>query len=245
MIIRDLGYSKLDTFKQIAEKEAYFVSRYKPGAIIFDAKNGERIDLLKKLKRKKFVDFEVKIGVKAQMKCRLVAVPVPPEIAQKRREKAKAHRNKKTKHSKAYYDLLDFSIFITNVPEDFWTLKQIMEAYKCRWYIEIIFKGWKSHLKIGKAFPKSKVGEFNVRFLLYASLLMVTLIVMPFFQYLQKRAEQNGKQISILRLCEFISSFLMFMIMSKDWEIIVEMADYHCTYDVRVNRENMIQMIYS
>ncbi|WP_299455450.1 transposase, partial [uncultured Microscilla sp.] len=138
--------------------------------------------------------------------------------------------------------LLSYHIFITNVPKEIWTLEQVIEAYKCRWYIEILFKGWKSHLGLGKNLLENHMTAFKAMFFIYASLLMVTMVVMPAFNYLQKRVKD--RQVSILRLCEFINSFLPLMLMTNKGEVLVEIAEKQCCYQIR-EKPNMVQMILS
>lgn len=244
LLIRDLGYFKLGAFQAIAQKKAYFLSRYRPGVVVTDAQTKKRIPLLKTLKKKQFIDMDVIIGTKDSVKCRLIAVPVPEEVAQKRREKAAKDRHKDANHSEEYMKLLSYSIFITNVPVEIWALEQVVKAYKCRWYIEILFKGWKSHLRLGKNFPEGQITEFKARFFIYASLLMVTMIVMPAFSYLQKRVQTKGRQVSILRLCEFINSFLSLILMTDKGDFLVEVAENQCCYQKR-RKPNMVQMILS
>lgn len=43
-----------------------------------------------------------------------------------------------------------WSIFVTNVGPDVWSHKDFQSVYRLRWRIEIIFKAWKSHLKIAE-----------------------------------------------------------------------------------------------
>ncbi|WP_299464636.1 transposase, partial [uncultured Microscilla sp.] len=105
LLIRDLGYFKLGAFHEISQKGAYFLSRYRHGVVVTDAKTKKRIPLLKTLKKKQFIDMDVILGTQDSVKCRLIAVPVPPDVAQKRRENAAKDRHKDTNHSEEYMKL--------------------------------------------------------------------------------------------------------------------------------------------
>ena len=140
LVIRDLGYFVLKVFSNIAKQRAFFLSRLRFGVIIFDKETLKPLDLQKLLKKKKgIVDIRVKLGKQEKLDCRLVAVPVPQDVANKRKRKAKKDRNKKANHSKEYLNLLGYTIYITNVSEDIWSIEQIEKAYRSRWYIEILF----------------------------------------------------------------------------------------------------------
>ncbi len=73
------------------------------------------------------------------MKLRVVAIKLPPEVAENRRRKAKQDRHSKSNHSQDYLYRLGGGIFVTNVPVDVWTPTQVAQAYRLRWRIEIIF----------------------------------------------------------------------------------------------------------
>ena len=90
LVIRDLGYFVLNTFSKIIRKKAFFLSRLKYGVCVLDMQTDKPLDLNKLLKKKKgAIDMQVKLGKKEKLKCRLVAVPVPQEVANKRKRKAR------------------------------------------------------------------------------------------------------------------------------------------------------------
>lgn len=115
LVIMDLGYFVLKVFMLIQEKGAFFLSRYKFGISLYNNKTGAKIDLLKTLRKKGYIDNEVKMGSKEKISCRLVAIALPEKVVAERRRKAKADRNKKANHSDQYFELLGYSIYITNI----------------------------------------------------------------------------------------------------------------------------------
>jgi hypothetical protein len=241
LVIRDLGYFVLKVFSNIAKQKAFFLSRLRFGVIVFDNETLKPLDLQKLLKKKKgIVDIQVKLGKKEKLNCRLVAVPVPQDVANKRKRKAKKDRNKQANHSKKYLNLLGYTIYITNVSEDLWSVEQIEKAYRSRWYIEILFKGWKSNLNMKITIPEKYINQQRVEFFFYASLLMVNLLVIPIFFRAQKCGIKKKQYISILKTCAFISQSIGLFINSIKWDYLIDHIQYSCMYESRNDRINSI-----
>ncbi len=72
------------------------------------------------------------------------------------------------KSSQRNQNLLDWSIFITNIPEHKVSIKHIATIYRTRWQIELLFKLYKSHFKI--EFLKGKSNASRILCELYAKL---------------------------------------------------------------------------
>lgn len=148
MNLQDLGYFVLTHLKAIAEEQqAYYLSRYLFGTSLFTP-TGEPLDLGARLKQAARQPFELAVQLEAKEKlpCRLICLPLPPEVAAQRRRKAKekARRQGKTL-SQAYLALLDWLLFVTNVPQTMLSIAQVALLYRVRWQIELIFKLWKSY----------------------------------------------------------------------------------------------------
>jgi IS4 transposase len=60
---------------------------------------------------------------------------------------AKSHRYTSSKRNKK---LLNLSIFITNVPESKISAEQVLTIYRVRWQIKLLFKLYKSHIRLDK-----------------------------------------------------------------------------------------------
>ena len=143
----DLGYFCLVAFQAIANKGAYFISRYLyPTALWVPA--GERIDLLLFLRKQiaPAMEMPVLLGARYQVPCRLIILRLPPQVAQERRRKAKARAAKRGQTlTQEYLSLLDWTLLLTNVPATLLSLQQVACLYRVRWQIELIFKLWKSY----------------------------------------------------------------------------------------------------
>lgn len=160
--IRDLGYITVSYLNAVIDKEAYFLNRLpKIGVYINKDEqmkpiNWKRLDKQFKDGNLKHQELEVYLKEGQWIKCRMIINLVPEEVKKKRirrsEQKGKARKNgwKLTDEHKlkAGYD-----IFITNVPCEIFSPSQIFQAYRLRWQIELIFKVWKSNLRIDHIKP--------------------------------------------------------------------------------------------
>jgi hypothetical protein len=241
LVIRDLGYFSIDAFNGIADKDAFFLSRFTGNVTV--SCNDQKIDLARYLKRHGGMDQEVIIGAKKQLKCRMVAIELPAEQAAQRVRKAKADRNAKANHSKSYYALLKYSIYITNVDGETWSALQVAEAYRCRWFIEIMFKSWKTGLGIDFNVAERYADKLRVEYYLYARLLQVVLLVMPTFRAVTLMARRKGRTISIVKLSQYIQEEIRAFVSAKNLQGLLEKAAYHCVYERRKRRANCIEIL--
>lgn len=153
LVIRDLGYFKIKSLSSINKANAYFLTRFPSHVKVylnFDDK--EPVDfatyLDKHYRSASTIDLKVWISDE-RLEVRLVAYRISEEVVAERRRKAQ----KKAKEmgrtlSKEKLALLSFSIFATNIPVEIVSSDVIGTIYRLRWEVELIFKTWKSHLKI-------------------------------------------------------------------------------------------------
>lgn len=72
---------------------------------------------------------------------RLIAVVLPDEQAEAlRRQKQRQARDKGRKLSEQALFLAGFHLLVTTLPEHRWPVSLVLELYRCRWQIEILFK---------------------------------------------------------------------------------------------------------
>lgn len=145
--IADLGYWSLDAHEQIGEQDAFWLSRIQVQTAVYDAQ-GRRWDLVELLQTmaRPVLDMPVTLGVQKRLPARLVAVRLPQEVAEKRRRNLHEEaRSKGQPVSKKRLTLVDWNIFVTNVPTEMLTWREILVLARTRWQIELLFKLWKSH----------------------------------------------------------------------------------------------------
>jgi len=174
--IFDLGYFSLDRFRRLDDGDAYFISRLQHNTTVYDM-NGEELNLSDYLSARgigNVVDVPIQMGANDRLPCRLIAIRVPEEVANRRRQKA---REKAAKHrrgpSEKYLELLGWSFFVTNLPVEKLTWKEAIVLYRARWQIELLFKLWKSHNQLANHRPGATPEEAMA--VLWAKLLGVLL----------------------------------------------------------------------
>ncbi|MCC7524282.1 MAG: transposase [Chitinophagaceae bacterium] len=240
LLIRDLGYFAMATFEKIIQARAHFLSRLKYGITLSD-RNGNPIELKKLLKQKHGVDRWVYIGKEKKVWVRLVMIPLPADQVAGKMRKAKKDRDARLNHSKEYYQWLRFNVYITSVDKDVWTLRQVHEAYKVRWQIEIIFKSWKSGFNLQHILHEGCTNEHRVRVAIFLLLLFMVLFMQKIYVRYKNIIERTtDKKVSLLKLSIYAGSHIKEIIAIPD-KLLKEIIMLHCCYDKRSDRFNMTQ----
>ena len=177
LLIRDLGYYAIGRLKEIEEANAYYISRFKNDVEVYASKDStEAIDLARFIDQenhKGLVDTIVFIS-KEKHPVRLVACQMSKEaINQRHRSANREAKRRRRQTSKKKLNLLKYNIFITNIPIEKLSSTSVMATYRARWRVELIFKQWKSCLKLHlfKGYNKER---FHC--LLYGRLIMILLL---------------------------------------------------------------------
>lgn len=145
--LADRNYFDLTKFARWQGCGAYWLSRLKSGPKVHD-EWGRRIDLVAWLRAAgdAGVDVPILLGSEQRLACRLIARPVPAEVADLRRrrlsEKCVDRGNRPSALSLA---LCDWTTLVTNVPREMLSVEEAVALARMRWQIELIFKLWKSH----------------------------------------------------------------------------------------------------
>ena len=147
----DLGYFALDRLGNITRAGAFWISRLQFGTSVFDAQ-GRPLAVLQYLRGQSGpgpIDGPVLLGVADRLPCRLVALRVPQEVADRRRQNAykKAQKHGRVP-SREYLDWQDWTIFVTNCTAELLSWQAVVVLYRARWQIELMFKLWKSHNRL-------------------------------------------------------------------------------------------------
>lgn len=251
LIIRDLGYAVLSVFQKIDELNAFFISRLRYGTNFYDYHTGEIFDLAKRLRKavrdkEGIVELFLYVGKEAQLPARICAIKCPSNIIRKRRKAARKNRHAKSNHSKEYMELLGWTIFITNVSDQTLSASQILKVYGYRWRIEIIFKAWKSHLKLDRLFDtKTKLNKEQVEITFYLFLIWVTLFFARMYNFFLHQIYSRKKKIlSLLKFAKFVKEHLTELLLNPDTDFWIEFLAYYCTYKKRNDRLNFCEKVY-
>ena len=242
LVLRDLGYFVASLLGRFAAQGIFFLTRHLHCADFHDPQTGQPFDLPARLRISPVLDFQLLLGTE-RVPVRLVALPVPEEVANLRRHRAKASPGAAFARPQARSICLDgLESVVTNVPVSIWPPKALAAVYRLRWRIEIIFKTWKSHLGLR---------QLNCR---TAALLQLSVLTKLLFcalvcqmcDVLELHCAE-GEHVSLLRLghilgqCACWFSALVLGISVSEW-IEFSLA-HHAFYDRRKDRQNYYQLL--
>lgn len=145
--LADQNYFSLEKFHRWDLGGSFWLSRFKSGTTAFDAQ-GHRLDLVRFLEAAGTadVDVEVGLGTRLRVPCRLIARRVPPEVAERRRQRLREKsRRRGDKPSALSLALCAWTVLVTNVPRPLLSVEEAVALARLRWQIELIFKLWKDH----------------------------------------------------------------------------------------------------
>lgn len=178
LLLADLGYFCLNTFNEIIQKMAFFISRFRVGTCVWDIDTSKPIELGKVLMWVKGNAYQIEARIggnkKTRVSCRLICLRVKEEVANKRRMKLKKEAKKKGRiPSTQNLELADWTIMVTNVPEKWIPSEMLWRIYAIRWQIELLFKQMKSILQV----HHSNTGNVcRLKCEIYGKLIMATII---------------------------------------------------------------------
>jgi hypothetical protein len=242
LVLRDLGYFTTAVLAQFVHQQISFLTRHRHGVNCYDQQSSKPLDLTAELKRCGSLDRPVLLGPE-RVRLRLVALPVPEEVANLRRHKAKttARQAHRSPPSAEHLFLMGWNLFLTNVPTSVWPPKTLVAVYRLRWRIEIIFKTWKRHLGLRQLNCRSApLLELSV---LAKLLFCVTVCQLCDVLELNCRADQH---VSLLRLghilgaCACWFSATVLGIAVSQW--LEFCLNRHSFYEKRKDRKNYYQL---
>jgi len=237
LIIRDLGYLVLEVLAQAHRQGISFLSRWRHGIMLRDPHTGAPLDLLAELRRRGCWDTPVLLGQKERLHARLIAIALPAPVAAERRRKALANRDRRLRPSKERLALLSWEIFITNVPPEIWSTRVVAETYRLRWRIEILFKAWKSHFRLGH-FTNGSASQ--IQLLIYGRLLWIALFKAAFLPPCAQ-----AQPLSVLKLAAFSQDYMLFALLlllpsPPDPSRLLSQIAYHCRSEPKRKRRPLL-----
>lgn len=243
LCIRDLGFTVLNVMLAFINRGIFFVARKGFNVRVYDVKTKEEINILKTLRKNGFIDAQVLIGKTHQIKCRLVIVPVPRQQSDARKRRARKDRDLRLNHSKYYYELLGYNVFVTNIPLEKCTATEIAQLYKLRWRIEIIFKSWKSCFSLEKLIHLQCKNESRVKCNIFLMLIYIYLFHVIWLNYYEKQIHKKteASRLSLLKMANFFCHHFADILSARNDQLILEQIKKHCLYDTRKDRENAEQ----
>lgn len=254
LIIRDLGYYSIDSYQKIENQGAFYISRLKSQISIYEKnKDGDYTELslqtlIDRIKKSGdvFLDQTVYIGAEQKKQVRLMAWLLE-EDAQKRRLQKKSNKKGKINNNDILWSMLN--VFITNVPFKDISAQEAYDLYKIRWQIELIFKIWKSILKIHLV-RKMKPERFKCY--LYSKLLWVllcwdiTVSLEPVIWRQKKKLISSYKCYALLKTNARQLESILFNANEKLKEWLSKMLTYFGYFGLKENkkgRKNLIELL--
>jgi hypothetical protein len=198
LLIDDLGYFKQEAIMDIDHRGAYFLCRFNHRNNLYKEEDGKlvKFDLMSELKPVQkegggLCEFDVwfqKNGRKVKM--RLTCEIVPEKVAEDRRKNArKVARKKGRKPTGKHLFFLGWNLYITNVEKTILETKSVGLVHKVRWYVELVFKSWKSYHGLTEVRGKRKE---RIECFIYGRLIMMA--IMAFLNGSVKRHLWNTKR---------------------------------------------------
>lgn len=148
--LADLGYFNLDRLAKDQAEGVWWITRLKLGTWLYD-QEGQRLDLVNWVSNHPapLRDIPIFLGQEHRLPCRLIAVRVRQEVADRRRHALKESARKKQRPiSSQQLKLAEWTIVVTNIPEQRLSAHEVLTLLRVRWQVELLFKLWKSHAKV-------------------------------------------------------------------------------------------------
>ena len=246
LVLRDRGYLTAGEMQRHCDAGAHFIYRHKTGMIYLDPQTLQPIDLAALLKEHGTLDMEAILNNRDQTRVRLLAAPVSKETADLRRMRARKE-TKGHNRSKAMLELMDWTIFLTNIPAAKATFGEILGIYGLRWRIEVIFKAWKSHLKFDALHQVSKL---QMHILLKTRLLVIAAASTLYRPLERMLWRKHRRRLSLLKFMTYLAASPLNLQRVIDSaganttasDTIERALVKYCCYDKRKKRRNFNEM---
>ena len=134
----DLGFFDLSRLAADAAAGIHFVSRT-PAVLSVQVGDRPAVNLTTWLDRETAdrVDIAVVLGTKDRLRCRLIALRLPEDVAAKRlRRLRKKLKKKGRKLSERQRIMCQWTVIITDLPLESFTIEEVCVLYRVRWQIE-------------------------------------------------------------------------------------------------------------
>jgi hypothetical protein len=163
LLLEDMGFLDGARLAEYMQQDVYFLSRVPAWTAFFEkkvrGKGYARLDVLKWLRQAQGWHLERTVYVfhKQKLALRLLAVRVPEEIAQQRRQRVVAEAKKRGRPvSQKKLQMCEWNVLISNAPPELISAAEGWEIRRVRWQIELVFRVFKSEGGIDKTQARSR-----------------------------------------------------------------------------------------
>lgn len=151
LLLEDLGFFDVQRLRHYDAQGGYLLSRAPTRLLVRPAgERAQRLAVFLAGVRGDRVDRWVTIGRRQRTwRCRLLAVRVPPEVAQQRRQRVQREAKDLGRQVSAERLVLcAWTVLLTNAPRDMLCLEEALALRRLRWQIELLFRLWKDEGKV-------------------------------------------------------------------------------------------------
>jgi len=152
LLIADRGYGYRKNIAYAYQQQAYVILRFVPSTCPLLDRRGQPLDVvawLKQVKKGKHCRNAWCIHEGKKYPVRIIASALPPEKAVEARKKREQEAKKKGKQLQPdTLFLVGWTLLITNLPKRPWSYKHILQLYRARWQIELLFKRMKQMMSL-------------------------------------------------------------------------------------------------
>jgi hypothetical protein len=151
--LADQGFFSLAELRQRSAEQTGWLTRLPTGTVVFSPEGQRWAPLSRRLAEAAGpLDVAVTVGVAERLPARLLAAPVPQEVADQRRRRVRDDARKKGKApNPERLALCGWPLFITNVPVEHLTVREALGLARVRWQVALLFKLWKSHNRVDES----------------------------------------------------------------------------------------------
>jgi hypothetical protein len=147
LLIADRGYGYRKNIAYAYKQRAYVLLRFAPSTCPLLDRYGQSLDIvawLKQVKKGKHCRNAWCIHQGKTYHVRIIASALPPEKAVEARKKREQEAKRKGKQLQPdTLFLVGWTLLITNLPKRPWSYKHVIQLYRARWQIELLFKRMK------------------------------------------------------------------------------------------------------
>jgi hypothetical protein len=162
LLIADRGYGYRKNIAYAYQQRAYVILRFAPSTCPLLDQRLQPLDIvkwLKQVKRGTHCRNAWCIHEDKKYHVRIIASALPPEKAAEARKKREQEAKKKGKQLQPdTLFLVGWMLLITNLPKRPWSYKRIIQLYRARWQIELLFKRMKQMMHMHVTRSKTPQG---------------------------------------------------------------------------------------
>jgi Transposase DDE domain len=147
LLLEDMGFFSGERMQGHVSQKVIVLTRVPAWTAVFDFKTKKRLDLVKLLRgcKRGRLERRVRILNEQKLALRLLAVRVPDEQAERRRQRVRQEAKQRgRKVSQKKLELCEWNVLLTNATARQISAGEACELRRVRWQVEVMFKAFKS-----------------------------------------------------------------------------------------------------